>query len=201
MQVREFQEAFSVELPERPKLLTKKRAELRQSLLEEEVSEIYVGVKSKDITQIADGVIDCMYILIGTAHEYGFADRLVLLFDEVHKSNMSKVGPDGKAIFREDGKVMKPESYKPPKLARILQRDFSLYKENEIIKEIAEMEMKANENRIRKTISNKLNIFDRILFNLYDKIESRLNKKVNVTFPQKVTDSIVVEVYGKTYEL
>lgn len=215
IQVKEFQEAFGVVLPKRPKLLPKKRSEFRHKLLEEEVSEIKQGAISKDIVQVADGVIDSMYILIGTAHEYGFADRLVMLFDEVHRSNMSKMGPDGKAIFREDGKVMKPETYSPPKLARILQRDFALYNENDTLKEVADIEKmyednkskidevqrKNTDNKIRKLIVDKLNFFDRILFKVYDKIELRMNKRINVKFPTTVFDSIIVEVYGKDHKL
>jgi predicted HAD superfamily Cof-like phosphohydrolase len=201
IQVKEFQEAFGVVLPKRPKLLPKKRSEFRHKLLEEEVSEIKQGAISKDIVQVADGVIDSMYILIGTAHEYGFADRLVMLFDEVHRSNMSKMGPDGKAIFREDGKVMKPETYSAPKLQPIIDRDFSIYNENEILQEIAVMQKTATEIKIRSKIISGLNIFDRILFYLSDKIESRLKKKVEVKFPIKGHDPIHVIVNGKVYEV
>jgi predicted HAD superfamily Cof-like phosphohydrolase len=201
LQVKQFQEAFGVDLPKRPTLLPMKRAAFRQVLLEEEVDEIRRGFESKDIVQVADGVIDSMYILIGTAHEYGFADRLPMLFDEVHRSNMSKMGPDGKAIFREDGKVMKPDTYSPPKLAIILQRDFSLYTENETLKEIAEIEKKVTENKIKHTIVSKLRFIDRLLFKIYDKIENRLNKKVEVDFPVTSDGKIVVQVYGKKHEI
>lgn len=201
LQVKQFQEAFGVDLPKRPTLLPKNRAAFRQVLLEEEVDEIRRGFESEDIVQVADGIIDSMYILIGTAHEYGFSDRLSILFDEVHRSNMSKMGRDGKAIFREDGKVMKPDTYSPPKLATILQRDFSLYTDNETLKGIAEIEKKHTENKIKKTISSKLKLFDRILFLIYDKIESRLNKRVEVKFPITTNESIVVEVYGEKHKI
>lgn len=198
LQVKEFQDAFGVKMPERPKMLPKQRAALRQSLLQEEVTELK---DAKNILDVADAIIDCMYILIGTAHEYGMADRVVMLFDEVHRSNMSKMGEDGKPMFREDGKVLKPENYSAPKLQPILDRDWTVYKENELVKEIAEIEKKNTEKKIQKKISKHLNIFDKTLFWLYDKIESRLGKRVEVQFPQTINDSIIVKVYGKKHEI
>lgn len=198
LQVKEFQDAFGVNIPERPKMLPKQRAALRQSLLQEEVTELK---DAKNILDVADAVIDCMYILIGTAHEYGMADRFVMLFDEVHRSNMSKMGEDGKPMFREDGKVLKPENYSAPKLQPILDRDWTLYKDNELVKEIAEIEKKNTEKKIQNKISKHLNIFDKTLFWLYDKIESRLGKRVEVQFPQTINDNIVVKVYGKKHEI
>lgn len=199
MQVLEFQNAFGIESPTRPKLLHKKRAELRHNLLQEEVDEVMSAVKSKDLVSIVDGVIDSMYILIGTAHEYGFADRMEQLFDEVHRANMSKMGSDGKPILRKDGKVMKSDSYSPPKLDKILSRDFSLYKENNVLQQIAEEENKRNENLIINKIKSKLNIADRIMYYVYEMLESYLKKKVSVKFPTRVDQEIVVTVYGKDY--
>ncbi len=198
LQVGEFQSAFGIESPNNPKMLTKKRAALRQSLLQEEVDELK---NAKNILDVADAITDCMYILIGTAHEYGMADRMVMLFDEVHRSNMSKFDENGKAVFRKDGKVLKPDTYTPPKLQPILDRDWTVYKENEILEEIAHIEKKNTEKKIQKKISSNLNIIDRALFWLYDKVESRLNKRVEVVFPATIHDKIVVKVYGKTHEI
>jgi predicted HAD superfamily Cof-like phosphohydrolase len=200
MQVGEFQRAFGVELPKRPTLLLKERAVLRHKLLKEEVKEIEIAEKSADIVSIADGIVDSMYILIGTAHEYGIADRLVMLFDEVHRSNMTKMGEDGCAIFREDGKVMKPDTYSPPKLARILSRDFSVYTENETIKEIHRQHKEATEKKIRNKIYKSLGFIDKILLIINEKTESRLQKKVEVNFPIS-QGNIQVIVNGKTYEV
>lgn len=196
LQVKEFQDAFGASCAERPTMLKKKRAALRQSLLQEEVDELK---SAKNIVDVADAVTDCLYILYGTAHEYGIADRLVMLFDEVHRSNMSKVGEDGKAIFREDGKVLKPDTYSPPKLEPILERDWTIYKGNEIIDEIAAIEKKNTESKVQKKILKELNLFDRILCRIYDKIEARLNKRVEITFPQRIIDPIIVKVYGKEH--
>lgn len=196
LDVTKFQEAFGIQTPKKPKMLSKKRRILRQRLLEEEVKELG---ESKNIIDVADAICDIMYIAIGTAQEYGLSDRLVMLFDEVHSSNMSKVGPDGKAIFREDGKILKPESYREPKLRPIIERDFSIYKESDVMKEIANIEKKSTTNKIQKKIAKHLNIFDRLLFWVYDKIEQRLSKRVEVKFPQSVHEDIVVSVYKKDY--
>jgi predicted HAD superfamily Cof-like phosphohydrolase len=196
LDVTKFQEAFGIQTPKQPKMLSKKRRILRQRLLEEEVKELS---DSKNIIDVADAICDIMYITIGTAQEHGLSDRLVMLFDEVHSSNMSKLGPDGKALFREDGKILKPESYREPKLRPIIERDFSIYKESDVMKEIADIEKKATTNKIQKKISKHLNIFDRLLFWIYDKIEQRLAKRVEVKFPVSIHDDIVVSVYKKDH--
>jgi len=196
LQVLEFQNAFGITCPTSPKMLSKKRRALRQLLLEEEVSELR---EAKNIIEVSDALIDILYITYGTLHENGLADRAVMLFDEVHRSNMSKVGPDGKAVFRADGKVMKPENYSTPNLRPIIERDFSLYKENEILQELASMAKQENEDRIVAKIKNKLNIFDRFLFWLNDKIERNLKKKVEVKFPVTSAGNIVVKVYDESY--
>jgi predicted HAD superfamily Cof-like phosphohydrolase len=196
LDVTKFQEAFGIQTPKQPKMLSKKRKLLRQRLLEEEVKELW---ESKNILDVADAICDIMYIAIGTAQEYGLSDRLVMLFDEVHSSNMSKLGPDGKALFREDGKILKPESYREPKLRPIIERDFSIYKESDVMKEIADIEKKATTNKIQKKISKHLNTFDRLLFWIYDKIEQRLAKRVEVKFPVSIHDDIVVSVYKKDH--
>ena len=189
LQVLEFQKAFNVESPDRPKMLRKTRAKLRQSLLEEEVKEL---LEAKNIIDVADAIVDILYITYGTAHEYGLADRLILLFDEVHKSNMTKAGADGKALFRIDGKVLKPETYVEPNLKPILERDFSIYKSSELAKDLAEIESNIINRIIHNTIKKNLSFFDRILFSIYDKLESILEKKVQVEFPKVI-------VYGKEH--
>lgn len=198
LQLKEFQGAFNIVAPKRPKMLPKNRAIFRHKLLQEEVDELKY---SRNILDVSDAITDCMYILIGTAYEFGLSDRLILLFDEVHRSNMTKLDSDGKAIFREDGKVMKPESYSPPKLQPIIDRDFSLYKENETLKEIARIENNAIDAKIRKKIIKNLGIFDRLIFVIMEKIEARLKKKVEVKFPIKSHDPICVIVNGSMYEI
>jgi predicted HAD superfamily Cof-like phosphohydrolase len=196
LNVRKFQESFGIKTPSQPKMLAKKRAALRQRLLEEEVKELR---ESTNILEVSDAICDILYITLGTAHEHGLSDRLIMLFDEVHSSNMTKLGPDGKAIFREDGKVMKPESYRQPNLRPIIERDFSVYKNSDVAKEIAEIEAQTTSMKIKKKIANKLNILDKFLFKMYNAIEKRLESRVEVKFPQQVHGDIVVEVYGKEH--
>jgi predicted HAD superfamily Cof-like phosphohydrolase len=198
LQVVSFQEAFGIKTPTEPKMLTKKRATLRQKLIEEEVKELR---EAKNILEVSDALCDITYIVLGTAHEYGLADRFVMLFDEVHSSNMSKLGPDGKAVFRKDGKIMKPETYREPKLMPILERDFSLYKNNEIMKEIAENEKYKTISKIEGKIKHKLNWFDKIVYWLSNKLDKRLKSKIEVNYPQTIYGPITVKVYGKEYHI
>lgn len=196
LQVLDFQNAFGISCPTSPKMLSKKRKALRQILLEEEVKELR---EAKNIIEVSDALIDILYITYGTLHENGLADRAVMLFDEVHRSNMSKIGPDGKAVFRADGKVMKPETYSTPNLRPIIERDFSLYKENEILQELATMARQENEDRIVSKIKNKLSLVDKFLFWLNDKIEKNLKKKIEVKFPTRASDNIIVNIYGEDH--
>ena len=196
LQVLDFQNAFGISSPDKPKMLSKKRATLRQRLLEEEVGELR---EAKNIIEVADALVDILYITCGTLHEYGLGDRAVMLFDEVHRSNMSKVGSDGKAIFRADGKVMKPETYSEPKLQPIIERDFSLYKESEVLREIAAISKQETEDVIVAKIKDKLKLFDKFLFWLDIQIENRLKKKIEVKFPTTVDGRVIVKVYDEEY--
>lgn len=121
-QVQAFYEAFNMPLPETMRYLHKERALLRHKLIQEEVGELLEASMSAGgtLVDVADAITDCFYILIGTAIEYGISGKLPALFDEVHESNMSKLGEDGKPIYREDGKVMKGPNYKKPNLKSIV---------------------------------------------------------------------------------
>ena len=120
-QLKEFHTAFG--LPQRniPTIMPSDEFKSRQNLLEEEVDELSTAYENGDIIEIADAITDCLYVLIGTALQFGIADALDEYFDEVHKSNMSKLGLDGKPIVREDGKVMKGPNFRRPELYRILK--------------------------------------------------------------------------------
>lgn len=96
-------------------------AQLRERLLDEEVNELRAAVGSGDIIGIADALADIVYIACGTAHVYGI--DLDAVFDEVHRSNMTKLGPDGFPLYREDGKVLKGPHYRPPDVAAVLGID------------------------------------------------------------------------------
>jgi predicted HAD superfamily Cof-like phosphohydrolase len=121
-QVQAFYEAFNVPTPETMRYLHKERALLRHKLLQEEVGELLEASMSSQgtLVDVADAITDCFYILIGTAIEYGIAEKLPALFDEVHLSNMSKLGENGKPMYREDGKVMKGPDYRKPNLKNIV---------------------------------------------------------------------------------
>jgi predicted HAD superfamily Cof-like phosphohydrolase len=121
-QVQAFYEAFKIPIPDTMRYLHKERALMRHKLIQEEVGELLDASMSSQgtLVDVADAITDCFYILIGTAIEYGISDKLTALFDEVHSSNMSKLGEDGKPLYREDGKVMKGPNYKKPNLRDII---------------------------------------------------------------------------------
>jgi predicted HAD superfamily Cof-like phosphohydrolase len=119
-QVEDFQKAFGSFIGEGPSFPPLERCVLRQRLLQEEVLELHEAWSNKDIVEVADAITDCLYILFGTAIEFGLQDKLEALFSEVHGSNMSKLDFDGKPIYREDGKVMKGPNYYRPNLKNII---------------------------------------------------------------------------------
>jgi len=125
--VKEFYKAFDqnfnkegIEFPSKPKLIDRDRVMLRQRLIDEETYELKEAVLFEDMTEIADAIGDSLYILFGTAIEYGIADKLPAIFKEIHDSNMSKLGEDGKPIYRYDGKIMKGPGYRKPEINKIL---------------------------------------------------------------------------------
>lgn len=120
-QVKEFHNAFNIPIVVLPELPSVQRRQLRNDILQEEVNELNQAAKDGDIIAAADAIIDCLYVLIGTAHEFGLANILEQCFNEVHKSNMSKLGADGKPIVRNDGKVLKGENYREPDLSSIIK--------------------------------------------------------------------------------
>ncbi len=119
-QVGDFQKAFGGFIGEGPSFPPLERCVLRQKLLQEEVLELHEAWSNEDIVEVADAITDCLYILFGTAIEFGLQDKLEALFNEVHGSNMSKLDLDGKPIYREDGKVMKGSNYYKPNLKKII---------------------------------------------------------------------------------
>lgn len=119
-QVLQFHEAFKMPIGQKPEPIADDRAEMRQRILQEEIDELAKAVQEKDMVEIADGVCDAIYILLGTAIEYGFYDRLEQMFSEVHRSNMSKL-KDGQPVYREDGKVIKGPDFSPPDLGQFLK--------------------------------------------------------------------------------
>ncbi len=118
--VREFHTAFGVPELFAPGFPDSKRRALRLELITEELQELLDAEAANDIVEVADALSDLSYVIAGMALEYGI--DLDACVAEVHRSNMSKLGADGKPIYREDGKVLKgPGSFKP-NLRAILAR-------------------------------------------------------------------------------
>jgi predicted HAD superfamily Cof-like phosphohydrolase len=114
----QFMRAFGQEVLTEPTLPEPELAKLRLELIREEVEELNVGIEGMDIVEIADALTDILYVVYGAGHAFGI--DLDKCYTEVHRSNMSKLGEDGKPIYREDGKVMKGPDYFHPNLKDIL---------------------------------------------------------------------------------
>ena len=114
----DFMNAFGQEVLTEPTCPEPELAKLRLELIREEVEELNVGIEGMDIVEIADALTDILYVVYGAGHAFGI--DLDACYHEVHRSNMSKLGADGKPIYREDGKVMKGPNYFHPNLKDVL---------------------------------------------------------------------------------
>lgn len=101
--------------------LGKNKNELRFNLMKEENEEYLEAVLNNDLTETADALGDMLYILCGTILEHGLQHKIEEVFEEIQRSNMSKLNHDGKPIYREDGKVMKGPNYFKPNFESILK--------------------------------------------------------------------------------
>ncbi|MBI9057612.1 MAG: nucleoside triphosphate pyrophosphohydrolase family protein [Labilibaculum sp.] len=118
--VNEFHAAFGVNVEKKPVIPNKKRCELRQNIIQEEVDELKAAWESGNLIDVADALADIHYVVMGTVLEFGLQDKYPDIFKEVHRSNMSKLDENGNAIYREDGKVIKSELYSKPQIEEIL---------------------------------------------------------------------------------
>ena len=116
--VKKFMQTFGQDVKTKASFPDDKIVNLRNSLIEEELSELKEAVKNKDIIEVADALTDILYVTYGAGHAYGI--NLDKCFEEVQNSNMSKLGDDGKAIYNENGKVMKGANYFKPNLKKFL---------------------------------------------------------------------------------
>ena len=117
--VKDFHDTFGLNYNDSPTVdLEKKIIELRFNLMKEENEEYIEAARNNDIIEIADALGDMLYILCGTIIEHGMSDIIEDVFDEIQKSNMSKLGADGNPIYREDGKVMKGPNYFKPNFSK-----------------------------------------------------------------------------------
>lgn len=115
--VKHFHDAFGQKYSNIPCHLPKNEAQLRYSLMVEENDEYLEAAKNNDLVGIADALGDQLYILSGTIIKHGLQNLIEDVFKEIHSSNMSKLGADGKPILREDGKIIKGPSYRKPNLS------------------------------------------------------------------------------------
>ena len=95
--------------------------QLRVDLIEEELNELKEAIKNNDIVEVADALTDILYVTYGAGHSFGV--DLDKCFDEVQRSNMSKLGEDGNPIYNDSGKVMKGPNYSAPDLKKIIVLD------------------------------------------------------------------------------
>ena len=113
-----FMTTFGQEVKKKPSFSSDKINNLRISLIEQELNEFKEAVSKKDLKEVADALTDILYVTYGAGHAFGI--NLDKCFEEVQKSNMSKLGNDGEPIYNEHGKVMKGPKYFKPNLKKFL---------------------------------------------------------------------------------
>ena len=116
--VKTFMETFGQEVKTMPSFSTEKINSLRYDLIKEELEELKVAMKNKDLLEVADALTDILYVTYGAGHAFGI--DLDKCFEEVQSSNMSKLGENGKPIYNEFGKVMKGPKYFKPDLSKFV---------------------------------------------------------------------------------
>ncbi len=118
-----FHDAFGIQNNYEPTIdLSEKDIELRYNLMNEENSEYLEAAKNGDIVEVADALGDQLYILCGTILKHGLQHKIVEIFTEIQRSNMSKLDINGNPIYREDGKVLKSSLYFRPNIKAILEK-------------------------------------------------------------------------------
>ena len=117
-QVKNFMQTFGQEVRAKVSFPDNKKISLRLSLIKEELCELEEAVKKKDIKEVADALTDILYVTYGAGHAFGI--DLDKCFEEVQKSNMSKLSSEGKPIYNDQGKVMKGSNYFKPDLSKFV---------------------------------------------------------------------------------
>lgn len=121
-EVARFHDAFGIQNNYKPiAQLAQADVQLRFDLMKEENEEYLEAAKNGDLVEIADALGDQLYILCGTILRHGLQDKITKVFEEIQRSNMSKLDANGQAIYRADGKVLKSELYFKPNIAKILE--------------------------------------------------------------------------------
>lgn len=119
-QLKEFNTIFKSYMQNSPTIdIPPNIRSIRIKLMQEELKEVEDAMAETDLPHIAKELADLLYVLLGTVQAYGLSEKFEQVFDEVHRSNMSKLDKDGKPIFREDGKVLKSELFKPADIESI----------------------------------------------------------------------------------
>lgn len=120
--VRSFQKASGQVVNKKPTILEIKEIQLRYDLMREENIEYRDAALSKNKVEVLDACADQLYVLLGTINTHGLQDLIGPAFELVHKNNMTKVGPDGKCLRDPDGKILKPEGFKPVDLSQLFKQ-------------------------------------------------------------------------------
>ena len=114
-----FMKIFGQEVKIKPEFPNDKIIQLRYDLIEEELAELQNATKTRNLKEVADALTDILYVTYGAGHAFGI--NLDKCFAEVQRSNMSKLGKDGKPIYNEKGKVMKGPKYFEPNLKQFIE--------------------------------------------------------------------------------
>ena len=117
--VKTFMQTFGQEVKIKTEFPKEEIVKLRYDLIKEELNELQKAIKTKNLKEIADALTDILYVTYGAGHSYGI--DLDKCFSEVQRSNMSKLGEDGKPIYNEKGKVMKGSKYFKPNLKQFVE--------------------------------------------------------------------------------
>ncbi len=120
--VEEFHDIFKIGNASEMNLISEKDYTLRYNLIKEENEEYLDACKNGDMIEIADALGDQLYILFGTILKHGLQHKIEEVYDEIHRSNMSKLDENGQPIFREDGKILKSTLYFKPEIKKILDK-------------------------------------------------------------------------------
>lgn len=120
MDVHHFHETFKIGNASTPTLIDERDYTLRYNLIKEENEEYLEACKNGDLVEIADALGDQLYILFGTILKHGLQHKIEEVFDEIQRSNMSKLDENGEPIFREDGKILKSNLYFKPNIKNII---------------------------------------------------------------------------------
>ena len=119
--VKTFMNTYGQDVKEQASFPDDKIVQLRVDLIEEELNELKEAIENNDIVEVADALTDILYVTYGAGHSFGV--DLDECFEEVQRSNMSKLGEDGKPIYNDSGKVMKGPNYFSPNLKKIIELD------------------------------------------------------------------------------